>query len=169
MVFLKVLDSQVNDYPSAYIDMSIACCHCGDILWYGVYERGIIGRLKKKIRKNGWIYREGEGTVCRDCSSKPFHAPHIETSVSGDDAKRFLNNMGIVAVEAANVGSFIPSPTEPQIFLNIACMHCGCVLWHGFYEKGIIGKLKKLIKKNRWIHHPTEGTLCCDCAHEFCG
>ena len=46
-------------------------------------------------------------------------------------------------------------------------MHCNQTLWNGAYHKGIIGKINKKIKKNKWIHHPTEGTLCAECAKPY--
>lgn len=49
------------------------------------------------------------------------------------------------------------------IDLSVTCMRCGRVLYSGCYQKGIIDKLKKKIKKAKWVHHPAEGTLCPDC------
>ena len=53
------------------------------------------------------------------------------------------------------------------IDMSITCMHCNQTLWNGAYHKGIIGKINKKIKKNKWIHHPTEGTLCEECAKPY--
>ena len=160
-----------DEYMPAYIDLSIICSNCSTVLWAGAYAQGIIGKLKKKIKNNGWIYRDKAGTLCRNCSnkmptreSKPTQG--IETIPTDKDTIRFLNAMGIKAVPFNDKGKLI-TPKEPRIEMSITCMHCEKVLWHGAYEKGIIGKVKALIKRERWIHHPTEGTLCRDCAEKM--
>ena len=52
------------------------------------------------------------------------------------------------------------------IDISVTCMRCESVLYSGCYKKGIIGKLKKKIRKAKWVHHPTEGTLCPECYAE---
>ena len=69
-------------------------------------------------------------------------------------------------------GTFVPEflKEKPEvkirpafIDISIVCMRCGKALYTGFYTKGIIGRLKKAIRKSGWVHHPSEGTLCPDC------
>ncbi len=70
-------------------------------------------------------------------------------------------------------GTFIPEFLREQpkitkirpalIDISIVCMRCGEALYTGCYKPGIIGRLKKAIKKAGWVHHPSEGTLCPDC------
>ena len=50
------------------------------------------------------------------------------------------------------------------IDISVTCMHCGNVLYTGIYTPDIIAKLKIKIRKERWVHHPMEGTLCPECA-----
>ena len=76
-------------------------------------------------------------------------------------------------LKEAPQGTFVPKFVEEDnpeaklspafIDISVVCMKCGDVLYSGCYEKGIIGKLKKKIKKMKWVHHPEEGTLCPDC------
>ena len=58
-------------------------------------------------------------------------------------------------------------PYRPAIIdLSVTCMGCGAVLYEGAYYPGIINKVNKKIRRNGWIHHPTEGTLCPDCQNK---
>ena len=52
-------------------------------------------------------------------------------------------------------------PAYIDIF--IVCMHCGTELYSGVYRKGCIRPIREKIKKEGWVHHPTEGTLCPEC------
>ena len=54
----------------AYIDISVICSKCGAELYSGVYKSGIIGKLKKKIKDNGWIHNKEWGTLCPDCQQQ---------------------------------------------------------------------------------------------------
>jgi len=72
------------------------------------------------------------------------------------------------APEGTFVPEFFKEKSEVKvrpafIDISVVCMRCGNVLYSGCYEKGIIGKLKKKIKKAKWVHHSEEGTLCPDC------
>lgn len=60
----------MKKYPDAFIDMSVRCMGCETVLWYGSYKPGIIGKIKKLIKKSGWIHHDSEGTLCPDCASK---------------------------------------------------------------------------------------------------
>ena len=51
----------------AFIDISVVCMRCGNVFYSGCYTKGIIGRLKKAIRKSGWVDYPSEGTLCPDC------------------------------------------------------------------------------------------------------
>ena len=52
------------------------------------------------------------------------------------------------------------------IDVSVECMRCGTVLYTGVYSPDVITKLKTKIRREGWVHHPMEGTLCPDCAAE---
>ncbi len=58
---------KITKIRPAFIDISIVCMRCGEVLYTGCYTKGIIGRLKKAIRKSGWVHHPSEGTLCPDC------------------------------------------------------------------------------------------------------
>lgn len=57
--------------------------------------------------------------------------------------------------------------SNAMIDVSVICMKCEAELYSGAYQPGLIGKLKKKIHKSGWIHHPTEGTLCPECAKKI--
>ena len=48
--FLKKENPEAKVMP-AFIDLSVTCMRCGCVLYSGCYTKGIIGKLKKKIKK----------------------------------------------------------------------------------------------------------------------
>ena len=52
------------------IDVSVICMKCEAELYSGAYQPGLIGKLKKKIHKSGWIHHPMEGTLCPECAKK---------------------------------------------------------------------------------------------------
>lgn len=63
----KVLAITAEKYAPAYIDMTVICMGCEDVLYSGSYHPGIIGKINKLIRKAGWVHHPTEGTLCPDC------------------------------------------------------------------------------------------------------
>jgi len=51
----------------AIIDVAVTCMRCGRVLYSGGYYSGIIGKLKRKIHREGWRHDSSEGTLCPDC------------------------------------------------------------------------------------------------------
>lgn len=60
----------MKKYPDAFIDLSVRCMGCDAVLWYGDYTPGIIGKVKKLIKKSGWIHHDSQGTLCPECAAK---------------------------------------------------------------------------------------------------
>ncbi len=54
----------------AFIDLSVTCMGCGKVLCVDAYYPGIIRKIRKKIRKNGWIHHPEDGTLCPECQDK---------------------------------------------------------------------------------------------------
>ena len=59
-------------------------------------------------------------------------------------------------------------PLPPaHIDISVECMKCGAVLYAGVYSRDTIAKLKTKIRREGWVHHSLEGTLCPDCAKQY--
>ena len=58
---------KITEIRPAFIDISVVCMKCEKVLYSGCYVPGIIGGLKRKIRKAGWVHHPSEGTLCPDC------------------------------------------------------------------------------------------------------
>lgn len=54
----------------AYIDISVECMHCGKVLYTGVYSADTVAKLKRRIKRDGWVHHPMEGTLCPSCASK---------------------------------------------------------------------------------------------------
>ncbi len=58
---------KITKIRPAFIDISVVCMRCGEALYTGCYTKDIIVKLKKAIRKAGWVHHPSEGTLCPDC------------------------------------------------------------------------------------------------------
>ena len=56
--------------PFAYIDISVECMRCGNVLYSGVYSADTVAKLKRRIQKEGWVHHPMEGTLCPACADQ---------------------------------------------------------------------------------------------------
>lgn len=56
--------------PPAYIDISVECMRCGKVLYTGVYSADTVAKLKRRIKRDGWVHHPMEGTLCPACAAQ---------------------------------------------------------------------------------------------------